>query len=53
MKEFSKKLKETKKEYSDKLKVIKQNVENRPLMMEVAVNKKDVFDMKQDEDNKK
>ena len=52
MKDFSEKIKEDKIKYNNKLKLIKQNVENRPLMMEVAVNKKDVFDMKQDEDKK-
>ena len=52
MKDFSEKLKEDKIKYNNKLKLIKQNVENRPLMMEVVVNKKDVFDMKQDEDKK-
>ena len=48
-KAFIKKLNDDKQEYYNKLKVIKQNVENRPLMMEVAASKKEVIDMKQDE----
>ena len=40
-------LEQNKQAYESKLKVINQNVENRPLMMEAQVKKKDVFDMKQ------
>ena len=49
---FKEKRKREKDEYNEKLKAIKQNVENRPLMMEVAGRKEDVIDMKQDVDGK-
>ena len=41
-------LEQNKQAYENKLSIIKQNVENRPLMMESAVMKKDVIEMKQD-----
>ena len=49
---FKEKRKREKDEYNEKLKAIKQNVENRPLMMEVAGRKEDIIDMKQDVDGK-
>ena len=51
-KAFKEKIKRDKDDYNVKLKAIKQNVENRPLMMEVAGRKEDVIDMKQDEGGK-
>ena len=51
-KAFKEKIKREKDDYNVKLKAIKQNVENRPLMMEVAGRKEDVIDMKQDEGGK-
>ena len=40
-------LEQNKQTYEDKLKIIHQNVENRPLMMESAVIKKNVVEMKE------
>ena len=41
-------LEQNKQNYENKLKIINQNVENRPLMMETQTKKKEMFDMKQD-----
>ena len=41
-------LEQNKQNYENKLKIINQNVANRPLMMETQTKKKDMFEMKQD-----
>ena len=52
IKELEYSLKENNKMYKNKLNLIYQRVDNRPLMMETVVQKRDVNNMKQDEDQK-
>ena len=49
--EFKNNLKENKKNYKEKLQLINQKVNNRPLMMEMQVTKKDMENMKQNNGN--
>ena len=52
IKELEYSLKENNKMYKNKLNLIYQRVDNRPLMMETVVQKRDVNNMKQEEDEK-
>ena len=49
--EFKNNLKENQNNYKEKLELINQKVNNRPLMMEMQVTKKDMINMKQNNDN--